>query len=302
VTVRAAAACLAALMLGGGCGGDDDGADSSKRPGAADVVAVGDIGVCGEENDEATAELVVGHSRATVLVLGDNVYNEGLKEEYESCYAPAWGRFKDRTRPVPGNHEYLHFPDAAGYFDYFGDAAGRRGLGYYSFDLGAWHLIALNSNCDAELVGGCGAGSAQERWLRGDLRSSGKGCTLAYWHHPRFSSGTAHGSDERTAAFWQALYDAGADVVLGGHEHNYQRFAPQAPSGEVDEERGLREFVVGTGGATPVGLGEELPATEIQNTGTFGILRLTLFEGAYDWEFEPAAGVEFTDHGSGRCH
>jgi acid phosphatase type 7 len=302
VTVRAAvfAATLVALA---GCGGDEERAEPPQRPGAAEVIAVGDIAVCGAENDEATARLVAAQPRATVLALGDNAYNQGLKNEYESCYAPAWGGFKDRTRPVPGNHDYAYFnKDAAAYFDYFGEAAGQWGLGYYSFDLGSWHLIALNSNCEAQMLGGCGDGSRQGRWLREDLAENGKRCTLAYWHHPRFSSGKLHGSDPSVAPFWDALYDAGADVVLSGHEHNYQRFTPQSPAGEQDDGRGIRQFVVGTGGGEIVGVGEELPTTEAQNAGTFGVLRLMLYEGGYDWEFEPVEDGKFTDRGSGQCH
>jgi calcineurin-like phosphoesterase family protein len=294
---------LAALVVLAGCGGDDERVEPPERPGAAKAIAVGDIAVCGAENDEATAELVAAEPEATLLALGDNAYFHGLKDEYESCYGPAWGAFKDRTRPVPGNHDYGYFhKDAAAYFDYFGAAAGEWGRGYYSFDLGSWHLIALNSNCDAEMLGGCGDGSAQGRWLRQDLQENAKSCTLAYWHHPRFSAGEEHGSDTTVAPFWQALYEAGADVVLSAHEHTYQRFAPQDPSGEPDEQRGIREFVVGTGGGELVELGEQLPTTEVQNDETFGVLQLTLFAGGYDWEFEPAGDGEFTDRGSGRCH
>ena len=299
---RAALALAAGLLLAG-CGGDDERAKLPTRPGGVSVVAVGDIAVCGAENDEATAELVTAEPEATLLALGDIAYSMGLKAEFESCYAPSWGKFKDRTRPVPGNHEYLYFNrDASAYFDYFGAAAGRWGIGYYSFDLGSWHLIALNSNCEAAMLGGCGEGSAQLRWLREDLRRNHKACTLAYWHNPRFSAGILHGSDTSVAPFWQALYEAGGDIVLSGHEHNYQRFEPQSPSGDADGERGIRQFVVGTGGGELVRLGEELPTTEVQDAETFGVLHLTLFEGGYDWKFEPAADGEFTDRGSGRCH
>jgi acid phosphatase type 7 len=302
VRARAAVALAAGLLLAG-CGGDDERAELPTRPGGVSVVAVGDIAVCGVENDEATAELVAAEPEATLLALGDIAYSEGLKEEFDACYAPSWAQFKDRTRPVPGNHEYLYFnKDASGYFDYFGDAAGQWGIGYYSFDLGPWHLIALNSNCEAAMLGGCGEGSAQLHWLEEDLRKNDKACALAYWHHPRFSAGTLHGSDTSVAPFWQALYEAGGDVVLSGHEHNYQRFAPQTPSGEADAARGIRQFVVGTGGGELVPLGEELPTTEVQDAGTFGVLHLTLFDGGYDWKFEPAGDGEFTDRGSGRCH
>ena len=292
----------ALVVVLAGCGGSDP-ASPPERAGAVEVVAAGDIALCGAEHDQATAEVVAGEPDATVLALGDIAYPKGLEEDFESCYAPAWGRFKDRTRPVPGNHEYEYFhKDASAYFDYFGQAAGPYGLGYYSFDLGSWHLVALNSNCGAEALGGCHTHSEQLRWLREDLRRAQERCTLAYWHHPRFSAGGKHGSHAFVAPFWDALYDAGADVVLSGHEHNYQRLAPMYPSGESDPDRGIREFVVGTGGAEPYELGQELPTTEAQQSGTYGVLRLVLFDGGYDWEFKPAGDTDFEDRGSGRCH
>jgi acid phosphatase type 7 len=299
VTSSRAAAIAAALLLAlGGCG------DGSREPAKhqVEVVAAGDIARCESGNDEATAKLVAAEAEATVLALGDNVYHSGLEEEFEGCYAPSWGAFKDRTRPVPGNHEYERHRDAAPYFDYFGAAAGPEGRGYYSFDLGSWHLVALNSNCEALGIDGCAAQSAQVRWLRDDLRRTDKACILAFWHHPRFSSGTRHGSTSAVAPFWDVLYQYGAEIVLNGHEHNYQRFAPQTPSGERDPRRGIREFVVGTGGADSYPAGPELGTTEIQQSGVFGILRLALSHGGYEWQFEPSGDGTFTDHGSGVCH
>jgi hypothetical protein len=206
---------------------------------------------------------------------------------------------KSITHPVPGNHEYAT-PGAAGYFSYFGPAAGDPTEGYYSFDLGSWHIIALNSNCSN--VGGCDQGSPQERWLRADLATNQNACTLAYWHHPRFTSGSVHHSDPRTEAFWQALHEFRADVVLTGHQHNYERFDPQSPTGSADPSNGIRQFVVGTGGkdlytfgATPA------PNSIVRNSNTFGILKLTLRLTSYEWQFIPEAGKTFTDAGSDRC-
>jgi hypothetical protein len=301
VTSSRVAALAAALLVAPlGCG--DGSPKQTKRAAEVDVVAAGDIARCESANDEATAELVAAEPKATVLVLGDNAYHSGLEEEFEGCYEPSWGAFKDRTRPVPGNHEYQHHRDAGPYFKFFGEAAGPEGRGYYSFDLGSWHLVALNSNCEAPGLGGCADESPQLRWLRDDLRKTEKACILAFWHHPRFSSGTRHGSHDVVGPFWDALFEHGAEIVLNGHEHNYQRFAPQTPSGGRDPRRGIRQFVVGTGGADPYPTGPGLVTTEVQQAGVYGILRLTLFAGGYEWQFEPAADGTFTDHGSGDCH
>jgi hypothetical protein len=197
---------------------------------------------------------------------------------------------------VPGNHEY-ETRDAAGYYAYFGPAAGPT-RSYYSFDVGAWHLIALNSNCSA--VGGCSVGSPQVGGVRADLASHSALCVLAFWHHPRFSSGS-YGTDTTYSAFWQALYDAEADVVLVGHDHDYERFAPQTPSGDLDLERGIREFVVGTGGKSQRPFSTILPNSQARNATTFGILELGLGASAYRWRYRPAVG-SFTDSGATRCH
>jgi hypothetical protein len=206
---------------------------------------------------------------------------------------------------VPGNHEYQTDPGASGYFDYFNGEgrnkgrAGRRGKGYYSWNLGAWHLIALNSTCDA--VGGCGAGSAQEQWLRADLAANPTQCTLAFWHHPRWSSGLA-GNNSNMGSLVTDLYRAKADVILTGHDHLYERFAPQSPSSAADPAAGLREFVVGTGGKSLVDWDAIQPNSEVRNNSTFGVLRLTLHASSYDWRFAPIAGQSFTDSGSTSCH
>ena len=234
-----------------------------------------------------------------MLALGDLQYEDGTWLKFTQSYEASWGRVKSITYPAPGNHEY-DSPAAAGYYDYFGARAGDRAKGYYSFDLGAWHLIALNSECSA--VGGCGPGSPQLAWLIQDLRShTSSACTLAFWHHPRFSSGQ-HGSDATYHAFWQALYDHDADLVLVGHDHNYERFAPQTPLGVADPARGIRQFVVGTGGKTLRPFATVAANSEVRESATFGILKLTLHPTSYDWAFVPEAGRTFTDTGSGTCH
>jgi hypothetical protein len=213
-------------------------------------------------------------------------------------YDLSWGRFKGMTYPAPGNHEY-YTTDAVGYYDYFGSAAGDRTKGYYSFDLGSWHIVVLNSDCHR--VGGCGVGSAQEQWLRADLAANPTACTLAYWHHPRFSSGM-HGSHVEYVPFWNALYEHGAELVLTAHDHNYERFAPQDANGTADSLRGVRQFVVGTGGKSLRSLASLQPNSEVFDGDTFGVLKLTLHSGSYDWEFVPELGGSFTDAGSEACH
>jgi hypothetical protein len=246
----------------------------------------------------ATANLLTKLDPVVVLTLGDNQYENGTLAKFQHSYDPTWGRLKGRTRPAVGNHEY-QTAGAAGYFNYFGGAAGPRSTGWYSFNVGAWHLIALNSECAN--VGGCGRGSRQERWLRADLAAYPTACTLAYWHKPRFSSGL-HGDDPSYTAFWQALYAAGADVVLVGHDHDYERFAPQRPDGVADPARGIREFVVGTGGKTHYGFRTIRRNSQVRNAGTFGVLRLALHPNGYDWRFLPEPGKHFSDAGHGNCH
>jgi hypothetical protein len=262
------------------------------------LLAAGDIASCACDGDEQTAALL-DTLPGTVLTLGDTVYDDGTADEFRRCYRPSWGRFRDRTYPAPGNHDY-ETAGAGGYFGFFGPRAGQPGKGWYSFDLGRWHLIALNSNC--EVVGGCQPGSEQERWLRADLAAHPARCTLAFWHHPRFSSGTTHGSDPAVGGLWTALYEAGADVVLVGHEHNYERFAPLDPLGRVDPARGVREFVVGTGGRSHYPFGSPLPGSEARNSDSFGLLELRLRPTGYTWRFVPVQGSSFQDSGTGRCH
>jgi hypothetical protein len=268
------------------------------------VVAAGDIAVCAREADEATAKLVEGIDGATVLTLGDNAYPEGSVEDFEECYEPTWGQFKNRTKPVPGNHEY-YTEGAKGYFQYFGEAAGDPEEGYYSYELGSWHIVALNSNCGEAQIR-CSPSSTQVRWLEDDLAANADeegGCTLAYMHHPRFSSGAEHGSHDTMEPMWEGLYEAGAEVVLSGHEHNYERFAPQDPSGNADPEGGIRQFVVGTGGgASDYPILEPLANSEVHNDESYGVLKLTLRPKGYEWRFLSAEGGEFTDSGSARCH
>ena len=245
----------------------------------------------------ATSDLLVGGGYEAVLALGDIQYEVGAVDAFEASYDASWGRVKPVTRPVPGNHEY-HTAGAAGYFEYFGAGAGDPTKGYYSYELGDWHVVALNSNCAA--VGGCDAGSAQERWLRADLAAHPSRCTLAYWHHPRYSSGR-HGSDSSYVAFWQALVDADADLVLVGHDHDYERFAPQDAGGRRDLERGIREFVVGTGGKNLRPFTRVSPNSEARDATSLGVLELTLGANAYEWRFRAAVG-SFTDSGSASCH
>ena len=262
-------------------------------PGAAHVlVGAGDI-ADGGSGAEATARLI-DHISGTVFTAGDNAYPDGTDADYGQHYEPSWGRHRGRTRPCPGNHEY-HDSGAAGYYRYFGSSAGPAGQGYYSFDLGDWHVISLNSNIDMS------AGSPQERWLRADLAASSKECTIAYWHHPRFSSGS-HGSSTESQPLWQALQEAGAEIVVVGHDHNYQRFAPQTATGQADPARGIRQFVVGTGGAGHYQFRTPIANTEAYNVDTYGVLKLTLGRGTYSWQFVPVAGSTYTDSGSGTCH
>jgi hypothetical protein len=262
------------------------------------LIGAGDIADCSDlAGAEATAKLLEANP-GTVMALGDLAYPDGTSENFK-CYDKTWGRVKNRTRPAVGNHEF-HSSDAAYYFQYFGAAAGDPKTGYYSYDLGSWHIVVLNSEC-AE-VGGCGAGSPQEKWLRADLAAHPVGCTLAYFHKPRFSSGLNHGNDPEVGAFWQALYDYNAELILNGHDHDYERFAPQDPDGNADPKRGIREFVVGTGGKNHREFGIHKSNSEVGNNDTFGVLKLTLKTMGYDWKFIPEAGKTFTDSGSGSCH
>jgi VCBS repeat-containing protein len=281
---------------GGGLTGEDSMTITPFQQTAV-LVGAGDIAGCESEKDEETASLL-DNIAGTVFTLGDNVYPDGTAEQFTNCYDPTWGRHKARTRPSPGNHDY-HVPGAAAYFNYFGAAAGEVDKGYYSYDIGEWHIIALNSECSQ--VGGCSIDSPEGQWLQADLAANPRTCTLAYWHRPRFSSGTVDGGNPNMQDFWQLLYDAGADIVLNGHEHNYERFAPQDPTGVADPERGIRQFTVGTGGGLLYPLDNIQPNSEVRNSDTHGVLKLTLYPTSYDWEFIPIDGMTFTDSGSASC-
>lgn len=230
-----------------------------------------------------------------VAALGDLQYDKGELSNFRRAYGPTWGRFRSRTRPAAGNHEYAT-PGGAGYFAYWGARAGSRGRGWYSYDLGGWHVVVLNSNCSKV---GCARGSAQERWLRADLKANPAQCTLAYWHHPRFSSGL-HGNDPSVTPLWRALDAAGADVVLSGHDHSYERFGPQSSTGRTDPA-GMVEFVVGTGGVNNYPIVRRRPNSRVRRSFVFGVLELTLGDGEYGWRFVSVPGLTFTDRGSANC-
>ena len=271
-----------------------------KPPQSANPVLVGagDISTCRNDSDDATAKLLK-NIPGTVFTTGDNAYPAGTSRQYKDCYGPNWGLYKVRTKPAVGNHEYLT-DGASGYCDYFGPAAGSPSEGYYSYDAGDWHVVVLNSMC--EEVGGCGLGSPMVGWLRKDLAANPNNrCTLAYFHHPLFSSGE-HGNQTKMTATWEALYEANTDVVVNGHDHDYERFAPQRPDGTKDPRRGIREFVVGTGGAERRPFRTIEPHSEARNANTPGVLKLTLKPTSYDWEFVPVAGKTFTDSGNETCH
>jgi hypothetical protein len=257
------------------------------------VIAVGDVAGCTSQGDEATAALVDGIS-GTIILAGDIAYESGTTSDFDNCYDPSWGRHRARTRPAPGNHEY-ETPNAAPYFAYFGANAGPAGRGYYSFDLGAWHIVSLNSNVAAT------AGSPQEQWLRADLAASSAHCSLAYWHHPVFSSGL-HGNYAIMRDIWRALYEFNADVVIAGHDHDYERFAPQTADAVADPARGIREFVVGTGGRSLYPILALRPNSERRFDGGYGVLRLLLDAESYSWEFIPVVSGLTVDSGAGVCH
>jgi hypothetical protein len=275
------------------------------------VIAAGDVGCRPEskprpaENkcmQKATSDLVISQKPRAVLAIGDLQNQHGTLQEFQGAYDPTWGRFFDKTFPVPGNHEY-DTPGAAGYFEYFGERAGDKDKGYYSFDLGDWHIVALNSTlCDKDF-GGCETfRSKQVRWLRWDLAVHPNKCTLAYWHNPRFSSGRLAGSSDDTAPLWRALYDARAELVLSAHAQHYERFAPQDAGGNADR-RGMRQFVVGTGGQALHPLADEREPNSVRlNNTTLGVLKLTLRSDSYSWEFVPLPGSGgYTDSGSAAC-
>lgn len=315
---RAALACAVSVLVAA-CG-----APAAPAPDVV-VAAAGDIacdtaypnfndgaGTAKGCHEKATSDVVAAMAPDAVLALGDIQYVRGDPADYAASYDPTWGRFKAITHPTIGNHEGGEGGSNASYFAYFGSHAGDPGRGYYSFDLGAWHLVSLNSNCGEYGFNGshdgCAAGSAQDRWLRDDLAAHPGLCTLAYFHVPRFASGTDHHSSAATdttlTTLWDDLYAAGVDVVLGGHAHSYERFAPLRPDGTLDPDRGVREFVVGTGGDNHGGMGKPVRGSEVRNNDSFGVLRLTLRSSSYDWAFvhDGTPGATNADAGSASCH
>jgi acid phosphatase type 7 len=262
------------------------------------LVGAGDIANCAISDGSgavATAALL-DRIPGTVFTVGDHAYPSGTAKEFRDCYDASWGRHKARTRPAPGNHDYLT-SNAKAYYEYFGDSAGPDRRGYYSYTLGAWHVVSLNSFIAAD------RGSPQIEWLRKDLKDNRATCTLAYWHIPVFSSGP-HGSDVRTSAHmleaWRVLYEFGADVVINGHDHDYERFAPQDPKGKADP-RGVREFVVGTGGGGTYDFRQIRPNSEVRHSRSYGVLKLVLGATDYNWDFVSGAGEPFQDRGASAC-
>jgi 3',5'-cyclic AMP phosphodiesterase CpdA len=267
-----------------------------SAPAAADepavLVGAGDIAKCDLiRGAEATAKLLDGIP-GTIFTVGDHAYEDGSARSFQACYEPTWGRHKARTRPSPGNHDY-RTDNGGPYFDYFGEAAGPDRRGYYSYDLGAWHIVSLNSLVPA------GSRSPQTRWLREDLAANPRACTLAYWHAPVFSSGP-HGPDPQMREVWRVLYEYGVDVVVNGHDHMYERFARQSPDGRAEPERGIRQFTAGTGGGGVYKIERRLPNSEVSDNSSYGVLKFTLLATSYKWEFLPAIGT-FRDAGEESC-
>ena len=286
------------------CGGNEAGSVNPAAPSPllglalsasappAVLVGAGDIGWCGLPGAEQTAKLLDGIS-GTVFAAGDNAYMEATAANFRDCYHPTWGRHRSRTRPVPGNHEY-QTPGASGYFDYFGASAGPAGLGYYSYTLGSWLVLAVNSEVPI------GAGSGQLQWVRDQLAANRSRCAAVYWHRPLFSSGR-NGPARDMLDLWRVLYSMDVDIVMNGHDHLYERFAPQTPEGRPDPVKGIRQFTVGTGGAPPYDVVTRAANSEV-TASVWGVTSFTLREDGYSWAFIPVAGQSFTDSGSGACH
>jgi hypothetical protein len=272
-------------------------ATSLGTPPTARLTIAGDIAGCGYSADSATAALVE-ELPGVVMTAGDNAYPSGTRRQYRECYGPTWGRFRDRTRPTLGNHDWAT-PDAAGYFAYFGDLAGPHGRGYYAFTAGTWRVYALTSSCGQ--VGGCKRGTPQYRWLREDLAAHPAACVLAVWHHPRYSSGP-HGNSRLAHQMLRLLFESGADVVVNGHDHLYERFAPAQPDADPDPAYGIRQFIVGTGGGGLYSAQRPFAPNSRVRSSTHGVLRLTLRPEGYSWRFIPVPGETFTDAGEGTCH
>jgi len=297
------AAALAATLYFCGCAGapsvptavPHDGASpapTSQGYSEALLVGAGDIADCNSPGSELTARLldVMG---GTVFTAGDNAYMQGTAAQFRDCYNPTWGRHRERTRPTPGNHDY-ETPNAAGYFEYFGSNAGPAGRGYYSYTAGEWHVVALNSEIDVR------TGSPQEQWLRADLAANPTACAAVLWHRPLFSSGP-NGNNRDLQDLWRTIYEFNVDIVVSGHEHLYERFAPQDANGRADFDRGIRQFVVGTGGRSLSSIRGARANSEIHGSD-WGVLALTLLPNSYRWEFVPVAGATFRDAGTASCH
>ncbi|MBI4888741.1 MAG: metallophosphoesterase [Acidobacteria bacterium] len=286
---------LLALTRVAACGGDSFTSPTPAWPGSAGQTAVllaaGDIGQCGSAAPQATARLLDGLP-GTVITVGDHAYPSGSASDFRDCYDPAWGRHKARTRPSPGNHDYEQ-PGALPYFTYFGASAGPGSLGYYRYRLGEWQIYSLNSNVPMD------AGSAQVQWLRQELAANPSTCALAYWHHPRFTSGP-HGDHLAAQPVWRALYEFDAEVVISAHDHLYERFLPQDPDGRPDPQRGLRQFIVGTGGAALAAAGRAHANSDVV-WSVYGVLELVLRPGSYTWRFLSETGAP-ADVGAGLCH
>jgi len=279
----------------------------STKPEIGEQVAVlvgaGDIAGCQNPQGALETAKLIEKIPGTVFALGDLAYDAVTLGQFQNCYGRSWGKFKARTRPALGNHEYRE-RSAAAYYQYWAGLAGPSGKGYYSYELGTWHVVVLNTNCEAAGLGGCASGSPQDTWLRQDLADHRGSCIVAYGHHALFSSGIfrSHAVHPELKRLWEDLYAAHADLVLAGHEHSYERFAPQDPEGRADPQHGIREIVVGTGGRSHDPLGLAVANSEKQNYDTYGVLKLTLSPQSYAWEFVPEEGRTFRDSGSGACH
>jgi len=267
------------------------------------LVGAGDIAGCQNPQGALETAKLIEKIPGTVFALGDLAYDAVTLGQFQNCYGRSWGKFKARTRPALGNHEYRE-RSAAAYYQYWAGQAGPSGKGYYSYELGTWHVVVLNTNCEAAGLGGCASGSPQDTWLRQDLADHRGSCIVAYGHHALFSSGIfrSHAVHPELKRLWEDLYAAHADLVLAGHEHSYERFAPQDPEGRGDPQHGIREIVVGTGGRSHDPLGLAMRNSEKQNYDTYGVLKLTLAPQGYTWEFIPEEGKTFRDSGSGVCH
>ncbi len=281
------------LLWAAACGSSSPGPGPDPPPPTAQtLVGAGDIGWCGLAGAAATGRLLDGIG-GTVFTAGDNAYPNGTAQDFAQCYDPAWGRHKPRTYAVPGNHDYIQ-PGAAPYYEYFGERAGSPGIGYYSFTLGAWHIITLNSEVAT------GAASPQVAWLRNDLAANHPACTAVIWHKPLYSSGP-NGDNPFMREIWRVLYDANVDVIINGHDHDYERMAPQDPDGRRDSARGIRQFIAGTGGAQLYEFAAAHANTEVWFS-VWGVLQFTLRANDYDWRFIPIAGQSQSDFGTDRCH